>query len=71
MELESVGTDNAGGWRHAFDGTDHSNPGRYYQEGGNGSNLTYDMGLALTVPEPATMGLLVLGGLVALRRRKR
>ncbi|MBL7220376.1 MAG: PEP-CTERM sorting domain-containing protein [Phycisphaerae bacterium] len=72
MELESVGTDDAGGWRHAFDSTDHSSPGRYYNETNAGQNLDRDMGLALTaIPEPATMSLLALGGLGLLRRRRR
>ncbi len=72
MELESVGsTTNAGGWRHAFDGTDHSNPGRYYNENDDGQPVNRDMGLALTVPEPATIFVMMAAGVPALLKRRR
>jgi hypothetical protein len=81
MELQTVGTEQALDWAHAFDNaptvefptttyTDYSNPGRYYQESGVGQALNYDMGLAFT-PEPATMSLLAIGGIALIRRRRR
>lgn len=67
IELESVGTDFAFNWGHAFDGTDYAT-GRFYREDGTGQDLTYDLGIAL-VPEPASLALISLGGLLMLRRR--
>lgn len=76
MELESVGSDDAGVWAHAHDGTDYANPARHYQENGSGQNLNRDMGLAFTaVSEPSTFAfaLVIVGlvGLVGMRRLRR
>ncbi|KKL73411.1 hypothetical protein LCGC14_2075190, partial [marine sediment metagenome] len=38
---------------------------------GNRTGQYDDQEVSLVIPEPATLGLLVIGGLVALRRRRR
>jgi len=60
-------------WRHAFDGSDYA-PGRYYSESGSASGgVGNDMGMALTVPEPAFGALLAAGTVMVggLGRRRR
>ena len=45
---------------------EHLRPGQVHNYNGMGYDLAFQ-----TVPEPATLGVLALGGLAALRRRRR
>ena len=72
LELESIGTADAGGWWHANDGTDYYADGRYYWEDGHTEFVYRDMGLAITsVPEPTVLTLTALGLFVLFARGRR
>ncbi|MFW5732470.1 MAG: PEP-CTERM sorting domain-containing protein [Planctomycetota bacterium] len=68
IQLNRTDSDECFAW--AWNGSDGFSGGAAYQDGSKVVNPDNDLAFALVAPEPATMGLLAIGGLAMLRRRK-
>ncbi len=69
MRLDDVTGNVVFGWLHPNDTTDYYADGRYFRNDTFVPTASMDMGLALSIPEPASAALLGLFGVIVLWRR--